>query len=126
MRIQQIRTGRNVKGMMEKLREIYLREKFEGDDEVTMTFGYILNTAFSETENTDDWNKIIDSSIAVEEKYFKSIKDNPTTKFRLSDKCAVGIDSMTKMFSNELGLKAQKGFTVKQIFKAALLLREEK
>jgi hypothetical protein len=123
MQIQQIRTGRTVKGMMEKLREIYMREKFN-EDEVTMTFGYILNTAFSETENINDWSKIIDSSITIEEKYFESIKENPTTKFRLSDKCANGIDSMTKMFSVELGLKAQKGYTVKQIIKAALLLRE--
>lgn len=126
MQIQQIRTGANVKAMMEKLRQIYLKEKFEGDDgEVTITFGYILNTAYSETENIDDWSEIIDSSIAIEEKYFESIKDNPTTKFRLSDTCAAGIVSMTKMFSNELGLKAQKGYTVKQVLKAALLKREE-
>lgn len=126
MQTQQIRTGRYVKAMMEKLREIYLREKFEEDDEVTMTLGYILNTAFSETESINDWSRIIDASIIIEDKYYESIKDNPTTKFRLSDTCAAGIASMTKMFSNELGLKAQKGYTVKQILKASLLLREEK
>jgi len=126
MKIQQFRTGSTVKGMLEKLREIYLYEKFEEDDEVTMTFGYILNTAFAETEGTNDWEKIINSSVDVEDKYFALVKETETqvTKFRLSEKCSDGIDSLTRLFTKELGFKAQKGFTVKQILKAALIQKQ--
>lgn len=125
MKFQQIRTGRNVKAQMEKLRDIYMKELFEEDDEVTMTYGFLLNTAYAETKHIEDWDKIIRSSVNIEDRYFENVKDNPTTKFGLSNESAEGINAMTKMFSNRLGLKAQKGYTVKQIIKAALLLRED-
>lgn len=128
MVMRQIRTSMETKAMMEKLKKIYQEEKFDKDDMVTMTVGYILNTAFKETEGTTDWNKIIDTSVDIEDEFFASLKENKTqiTRFRLSDHTANGLDILTKAFSEELGLKAQVGYSVKQVLKAAILLRGEK
>ena len=65
MVMRQIRTSIETKGMIEKLKNIYRKEKFAPDDLVTMTVGYILNTAFRETENISDWNRIIDTDITL-------------------------------------------------------------
>lgn len=129
MVMRQIRTSLETKAMMEKLKKIYQEEKFDKDDGlVTMTVGYILNTAFKETESTSDWNKIIDSPVTVEDEFFIALKENKTqvTRFRLSEYTADGLDELTKTFSEELGLKAQVGYSVKQVLKAAILLRGEK
>ena len=128
MVMRQIRTSIETKAMMEKLKKIYQEEKFDKDDMVTMTVGYILNTAFKETEGTTDWNKIIDTSVNIEDEFFASLKANKTqiTRFRLSEDTANGLDILTKTFSEELGLKAQVGYSVKQVLKAAILLRGEK
>ncbi|MEG2000751.1 MAG: hypothetical protein RR053_05100 [Evtepia sp.] len=128
MVMRQIRTGIETKAMMEKLKKIYREEKFSQDDGlVTMTVGYILNTAFKETERISDWTKIIDCPVNVENEFFTT-KENKTqiTRFRLSEYTAEGLDALTKTFSEELGLKAQVGFSVKQVLKAAILLRDEK
>lgn len=126
--MRQIRTSLETKAMMEKLKKIYQEEKFDKDDMVTMTVGYILNTAFRETEGISDWNKIIDSSVTVEDEFFTTLKESKTqiTRFRLSEHTADGLDELTKTFSEELGLKAQVGYSVKQVLKAAILLRGEK
>ena len=128
MVMRQIRTSIETKAMMEKLKKIYQEEKFDKDDMVTMTVGYILNTAFKETEGTTDWNKIIDTSVNIEDEFFASLKENKTqiTRFRLSEDTANGLNILTKTFSEELGLKAQVGYSVKQVLKAAILLRGEK
>lgn len=55
--------------MMKKLKKIYQEEKFDKDDMVTMAVRYVLNTAFKETENTSDWNEIIDSPVTVEDEF---------------------------------------------------------
>lgn len=127
MVMRQIRTSIETKAMIEKLKKIYQEEKFDKDDMVTMTVGYILNTAFKETESTSDWNKIIDSPIILEDEFFTTLKENKTqiTRFRLSEYTANGLDTLTKTFSEELGLKAQVGYSVKQVLKAAILLRDE-
>lgn len=127
MVMRQIRTSIETKGMIEKLKSIYRKEKFAQDDLVTMTVGYILNTAFRETENISDWNRIIDANIILEEEFLSAVKITKTqiTRFRLSDITSQGIDKLTKNFADELGLKVQVGFTVKQILKAAILLRNE-
>ena len=126
--MRQIRTSIETKGMIEKLKNIYRKEKFAHDDLVTMTVGYILNTAFSETKSISDWNSIIDTDITLEEEFLSAVKETKTqvTRFRLADLTSQGIDDLTKEFADELGLKVQIGFTVKQILKAAILLRGEK
>ena len=126
MLMRQIRTSLETRAMMEKLKATYLMEKFHSDDMVTMTVGYILNTAFKEVENTSDWNSVIDSTIILEDKYMAMVKESktPITRFRLSEKTSEGINTLTKVFADELGLKVQIGYTVKQILKAAILLRE--
>ena len=128
MIMRQIRTSIETKGMIEKLKNIYRKEKFAQDDLVTMTVGYILNTAFRETKNISDWNSIIDTDITLEEEFLSAVKETKTqvTRFRLADVTSQGIDDLTKKFADELGLKVQIGFTVKQILKAAILLRGEK
>ena len=128
MVMRQIRTSIETKAMIEKLKSIYQEEKFDKDDMVTMTVGYVLNTAFSETENISDWNKIIDSAVTVENEFFSALKESKTqiTRFRLSEHTSAGLDALTKAFSEELGLRAQVGFSVKQVLKAAILLRGEK
>ncbi|MEG1869850.1 MAG: hypothetical protein RR205_03265 [Oscillospiraceae bacterium] len=128
MVMRQIRTGIETKAMMEKLKKIYQKEKFSKDDMVTMTVGYILNTAFKEAESISDWNKIIDSTVTIEDEFFASVKEGKTqiTRFRLSEYTSRGLDELTKTFSEELGLKAQVGYSVKQVLKAAILLRNEK
>lgn len=128
MIMRQIRTSIETKGMIEKLKNIYRKEKFAHDDLVTMTVGYILNTAFSETKSISDWNSIIDTDITLEEEFLSAVKETKTqvTRFRLADLTSQGIDDLTKEFADELGLKVQIGFTVKQILKAAILLRGEK
>ncbi len=127
MIMRQIRTSIETKGMIEKLKSIYRKEKFAQDDLVTMTVGYVLNTAFRETENISDWNRIIDTNITLEEEFLSAVKETKTqvTRFRLADLTSQGIDNLTKIFADELGLRVQVGFTVKQILKAAILLREE-
>ena len=128
MIMRQIRTSIETKGMIEKLKNIYRKEKFAHDDLVTMTVGYILNTAFSETKSISDWNSIIDTDITLEEEFLSAVKETKTqvTRFRLADLTSQGIDDLTKEFADGLGLKVQIGFTVKQILKAAILLRGEK
>lgn len=128
MVMRQIRTALETRAMMEKLKSIYLKEKFNSDDMVVMTVGYILNTAFKEVEEIADWNSVIDSTIKLEDEYLAMVKESktPVTRFRLSEKTSEGINALTKIFADELGLKVQIGYTVKQILKAALLLREEK
>ena len=127
MVVRQIRTSIETKAMMEKLKKTYQEEKFK-DDMVTMTVGYILNTAFRETEGTSDWNEIIDSTVVIEDEFFSAVKEGKTqiTRFRLSEYTANGLDELTKTFSEELGLKAQVGYSVKQVLKAAILLRGDK
>ena len=95
---------------------------------VTMTVGYILNTAYKEVENIEDWNDIIDKNPPIENEYLAQVKDSktPITRFRLSEHTSEGINSLTKLFADELGLKVQIGYTVKKILQAAILLREER
>lgn len=126
MIMRQIRTSLLTKGMIEKLKAIYRKEKFADDDGlVTMTLGYVLNTAFQETKGISDWNSIIDADITLEDEFLSAVKEtkNQVTRFRLADATSQGIDDLTKEFSEELGLKVQVGFTVKVVLKAALLLR---
>lgn len=125
MVMRQIRTSIETKAMMEKLKQIYQEEKFDKDDMVKMTVGYILNTAFREAEGISDWNEIIDSTVVIEDKFFSAVKEGKTqiTRFRLSEHTSEGLDDLTKTFSEELGLKAQVGYSVKQVLKAAILLR---
>lgn len=127
MVMRQIRTSLETRGMIEKLKSIYRTEKFAQDDLVTMTVGYILNTAFKETETISDWNRVIDADLPLEEEFLAAVKETKTqvTRFRLADLTSQGIDRLTKEFADELGLKVQVGFTVKQILKAAILLRGE-
>jgi len=113
--------------MMEKLKAIYRAEKFEQDDQVTMTVGYILNTAYKEVADLEDWDHVIDTKVTIEPEYLDAVRETKTqvTRFRLADSTSEVIDSLTRVFSEELGLKCQVGFTVKQILKAAILLRKE-
>lgn len=128
MVMRQIRTSNETRAMMEKLRTLYLSEKFASDDMVTMTVGYILNTAYNDVEKITDWNVVIDASLKLEDEFWSMVKDSktPITRFRLSEVTSEGIDALTKQFADKLGLKVQIGFTVKQILKAAILLREGK
>lgn len=125
--MRQIRTSVETRGMMEKLKAIYRAEKFEQDDQVTMTVGYILNTAYKEVADLEDWDHVIDTKVMIEPEYLDAVRETKTqvTRFRLADSTSEGIDSLTRVFSEELGLKCQVGFTVKQILKAAILLRKE-
>lgn len=127
MEVRQIRTSFETRGLIEKLRNIYCKEKFK-DEQVMMTPGYILNSAFEETQQISDWNKIIDHVVVVEEAFASKVKDSktPIIRFKLSDRATKGLNELTKKFSEELGLRVQTGFTAKQIIKAAILLREEK
>ena len=127
--MRQIRTSIETKAMIEKLKSIYQEEKFDKDDMVTMTVGYVLNAAFPRPrKHIQDWNKIIDSAVTVENEFFSALKESKTqiTRFRLSEHTSAGLDALTKAFSEELGLRAQVGFSVKQVLKAAILLRGEK
>jgi hypothetical protein len=127
MNIRQIRTSIETRGMLEKLRSIYLHEKFK-DEQVMMTPGYLLNSAYVETQHIKDWDKVIDCPIKVEDEFISKVKESKTSviRFRLSEKASNGIDELTRLFSDELGLRVQTGFTAKLIIKAAILLREEK
>ena len=127
MIMRQIRTSVETRGMMEKLKAIYRAEQFEQDDQVTMTVGYILNTAYKEVADLEDWDHVIDTKVTIESEYLDAVRETKTqvTRFRLADSTSEGIDSLTRVFSEELGLKCQVGFTVKQILKAAILLRKE-
>lgn len=127
MIIKQIRNSQETKAMIEKLKEVYRNEKFEKEDLVTMTSGYVLNTAFSDVEHGTDWSSVIDSTVNLEARFYEMVKDSktPITRFRLSEKTAKGINALTKKLSNDLGLKVQIGFTVKLILRAALLQRKE-
>lgn len=127
MIVRQIRTSIETRGMIEKLRSIYLQEKFN-DEQVTMTPGYILNTAFEETQNTKDWDAVVNSNIIIEDAFYAKVKESKTSivRFRLSDKTSDGIDELTKRFSSDMGLIVQTGFTAKLIFKAAIKMREVK
>lgn len=124
---KQIQTNQETLAMIANLKEIYKNEKFEKDDLVTMTSGYVLNTAFSDVECGTDWSKIIDSSGNLEERFYeKALKrTQPITRFKLFEKTAKGINTLTKKLSDDLGLKVQIGFTVKLILRAAILKREK-
>ena len=125
MIIRQIRTGIEARSMLEKLKTIYLEERFK-DEQVTMTVGYILNSAYDEAKDIDDWNNVINSNLYIEDEFIAKVKESKTQviRFKLSDDTSKGIDTLTKKFSEELGLRAQIGFTSKQILKAALLKRK--
>lgn len=124
MNVRQIRTSLETRGMLEVLRSIYLQEKFK-DEQVMMTPGYLLNSAYVETQHIKDWDKVINSQLKVEDEFIAKVKDSksPVMRFRLSEKASNGIDELTRMFSDELGLRVQTGFTAKLIIKAAILLR---
>ena len=124
--VRQIRTSTETRGLIERLRYIYIQERFK-DEQITMQPGYILNAAWEEVKNTEDWNIIINSVIKVDDKFSSKVKESktPVVRFRLSGNTSEGLDNLTKKFSDELGLRVQTGFTAKQIIKAAILLREE-
>ncbi len=125
MIVRQIRTSIETRGIIEKLKEIYIQERFK-DEQVMMTPGYILNSAYEEVKDINDWNQVINSVIHIEDEIMQKIKHSKTqiVRFRLSDSTSNGIDYLTKMFSENLGLRVQTGFTAKQILKAAILKRQ--
>ena len=127
MDVRQIRTSTETRGLIEKLRNTYIQERFK-DEQVTMTPGYILNAAWEEVKNTEDWNTIINSVIKVDDEFSSKVKETktPVVRYSLSTNTSDGLNKLTKKFSDELGLRVQTGFTAKQIIKAAILLREEK
>lgn len=128
MKMLQAKTSKETRAILSKLKYVYYNKYFS-DEEITMTFGFILNMAFKETKHftMEDWFKTIKTKIDIESKYYdsKDKSERKTTKFvNIKDHCYLGAENMTSNFTVELGLKVQKGFVVKQILKAALILNQ--
>lgn len=125
MNVRQIRVSIETRAMIEELKSVYIKEKFK-DEQVMMTPGYILNSAYDEVKDIQDWDKVINSVLDIDNKFVEKVKETKTQiiRFRLNENTSKGIDTLTKRFSEELGLRVQTGFTAKLILKASLLKRK--
>ena len=125
MNVRQIRVSIETRAMIEELKSVYIKERFK-DEQVMMTPGYILNSAYDEVKDIQDWDRVINSVLDIDNKFVEKVKETKTQiiRFRLNEDTSKGIDTLTKRFSEELGLRVQTGFTAKLILKASLLKRK--